>query len=365
MPAKNHHKEAFDQETLAKLEIFEDYAQAWIPTFVMQGCEEICIFDFFAGPGKDIIGVDGSPIRVLKKVRVHIENIFKNKVKVRLFINELDQKKFNQLKSSCSEYLEENPEVKRAVSIEYFNQNFEELFYELLPIIKSKPSLVYLDQNGIKYFSPRYIRDLGETSRTDFLYFVSSSFVGRFGDTDEFKRHLKIDLQEIKNRPAKLVHRILVSEIKKDLPSDTALKLYPFSLKKGRNVYGIVFGTSHLRAVDKFLSIAWKRNEVNGEANFDIDDDQKKDQLELFITHPTKIEAFKQLVRDKILSGEISNNLDLFTFAMEEGHISTHAAECLKNMRKENEVSYDGRSPLVTYENYKLKKKLEYRIVGK
>ena len=38
---------------IAKLEIFEDYAQAWIPTFVMQAKPVICIFDFFAGTGYD------------------------------------------------------------------------------------------------------------------------------------------------------------------------------------------------------------------------------------------------------------------------------------------------------------------------
>lgn len=47
MPYKDLHEDPFDESTIAKLEIFEDYAQAWIPTFVMQGIPTICIFDFF------------------------------------------------------------------------------------------------------------------------------------------------------------------------------------------------------------------------------------------------------------------------------------------------------------------------------
>jgi hypothetical protein len=86
MPAKNHHEAPFSQETLAKLEIFEDYAQAWIPTFVMQG-EAICIFDFFAGLGKDVNGIYGSPIRILEKIREQIKEIFSKKVKVQVFFN--------------------------------------------------------------------------------------------------------------------------------------------------------------------------------------------------------------------------------------------------------------------------------------
>ena len=38
----------FDSGTITKLEIFEDYAQAWIPTFLPQAhFSEIHIFDFF------------------------------------------------------------------------------------------------------------------------------------------------------------------------------------------------------------------------------------------------------------------------------------------------------------------------------
>ena len=44
MGAKNIHSEPFDKGTITKLEIFEDYAQAWIPTFVMQSVKEIHIF---------------------------------------------------------------------------------------------------------------------------------------------------------------------------------------------------------------------------------------------------------------------------------------------------------------------------------
>ncbi len=43
---KDLHEEPFDDTTIAKLEIFEDYAKAWIPTFVMYGEPVICIFDF-------------------------------------------------------------------------------------------------------------------------------------------------------------------------------------------------------------------------------------------------------------------------------------------------------------------------------
>jgi three-Cys-motif partner protein len=362
MPAKDHHSAPFDPETLVKLKIFEDYAQAWIPTFVMQKCGNICIFDFFAGPGKDKNGIDGSPIRILKKIKEQIGNILEKGIKIQVFLNELDKNKFELLKLSCSNYLEENIDVKEVVTVHYHNRDCDELFNDLYPSIESNPSLVYFDQNGIKHL--KHISALERTSGTDFLYFVSSSFVRRFGDQDEFKAYLNVDMQELKNQPYEFIHRTLLSAIRDTLlPTETKMRLYPFSIKKGSNIYGIIFGASHIRAVDKFLAIAWSKNQTNGEANFDIDDDNGPKQLNfLSESKPTKIESFQKLVKQKILSKEITNNIDLFTFVLEEGHIGKHAADSLRSMKKNGEITYESTSPLITYENYRDKKRLEYKV---
>lgn len=157
MPHKDLHEEPFDQGTIAKLEIFEDYAEAWIPTFVMQASPRICIFDFFAGTGYDKNGVPGSPIRILQKIKEQIGNIFQKRVKVEFYVNEFEpnrksQRKFDLLKQACEDYLDNNKDVRRAISINYFNEDVETLFPKLISKIKEFPSLVYLDQNGIKFF---------------------------------------------------------------------------------------------------------------------------------------------------------------------------------------------------------------------
>jgi three-Cys-motif partner protein len=367
MTVKNLHDKPFDESTIAKLEIFEDYAQAWIPTFVMQGISAICIFDFFAGTGYDKNGIAGSPIRILEKIKEQVIPIFQRKVKIKVYLNEFDQSKFELLKKACFEYLTKNDHVERAIEIEYFNKDFEELFPTLLPVIKNFPSLVYLDQNGIRFLSDKYLLELEKIKQTDFLYFASASYLWRFGDIKEFKTHLDIDISEVKNEPYKFVHRSFIKQLKRKLPADTQMKLYPYSLKKGANIYGIIFGASHPRAVDKFLSIAWKRNEINGEANFDIDDDDLKIQQTLFGGQPlTKIEAFQKNVKEKILTKEISNNFELFDYTLEEGHLGKHAAEVLQSMKKQGEITFEGKSPLVTYEQvYKMKRKVNYIILKK
>ena len=166
-------------------------------------------------------------------------------------------------------------------------------------------------------------------------------------------------MEDAKKAPYQFIHRSIITELRKKLPKNTKLKLYPFSIKKGANIHGIIFGASHPRAVDKFLYISWKRNEVNGEANFDIDGDTQKNQLDIFEEKRlTKVEKFKDTVRSKILSREIKNNFELYEFVLEEGHIPSHASDCLRNMKRKGEVKYDGSSPLLTYDNvYRLKKK--------
>jgi three-Cys-motif partner protein len=261
MPYKDLHDKPFDEETLAKLSIFEDYAQAWIPTFVMMSENVICIFDFFAGTGYDKNGVPGSPIRILKVIKQFIGPIFQKKVKIQVYFNEFKKVKFELLKQACDEYLLNNPDVKRAINISITNLDFDVCFNDHIIIIKKFPSLVYLDQNGIKFLSDKYIHALEKTTKTDFLYFVSSSYFWRFGNQEEFKAHLDIDLEIAKKDPYNFIHRNLIKQLTFKLPSNSLLKLYPFSIKKGSNIHGIIFGAKHPRAVEKFLNIAWGKTQ--------------------------------------------------------------------------------------------------------
>lgn len=366
MAYKDLHNSPFDDSTIAKLELFEDYAQAWIPTFVMQNSyvSEIHIFDFFAGTGYDLNRVPGSPIRILKKIQEQKGYLFQKNVQVILHLNEFIQKKFDSLKQSCEDFKETDKRLFNKVSIEYYNEDFEVLFPKLLPLIKKYPSLVYLDQNGIKYLSEKYFLELEKTSQTDFIYFVSSSYFLRFGKSDEFKIHLDIDVESAKKKGYKQIHRTITEELRKKLPVNTKLKLYPFSLKKGVNIHGIIFGASHPRAIDKFLSLSWKRNDKNGDANFDIDDEANINQLDLFEGQKlSKIDSFKKEVEKRILNKEITNNFGLLDFTYEMGHIPKHASDCVKEMKRKGMVNYNGGTPLVTYDNvHKHKKFSEYVV---
>ena len=82
------HSKEFDEATITKLELFEDYAKEWIPTFVMSNCTNLWIFDYFAGPGYDKNNVEGSPIRILRQVAAQIGNIFRRQTKINICFND-------------------------------------------------------------------------------------------------------------------------------------------------------------------------------------------------------------------------------------------------------------------------------------
>lgn len=366
MPSKDLHDKPFGDETLLKLRIFEDYTGEWIPAFVMQGTSPVFICDFFAGTGYDKNGVPGSPIRILKKIEGQLGNILNKDVKIVFHVNEKDPQKFELVQKSCEEYLNKSTELRRAIEIHYYNEDFETLFETLKNSISQNPSLLLLDQNGVKFLSSKYLLALEQMRRVDFLYFSSSGYLVRFGDLPEFKKHIEIDLSEVRNSSYKFVHRNFIKALKKLLTSSTELKLHPFSIKKGSNIYGIIFGATHRLAVDKFLDIAWKIDPNSGDANFDIDDAESKKQGDLFETKLTKVEAFQQNVRSKVLSGEITNNSEAYDYSHSEGHPGRHASEAVLKMKKDREITFEGVSPLITYEQiYRKNRIVKFEVLTK
>lgn len=350
MPSQDIHKKKFDDATLTKLEIFRAYTSAWLPTFIMQGRKKILIVDFFAGPGYDSEGIEGSPILVLKEINKFTEHIFKKNVKICLVLNEFSKRKYHRLKESIDAYINKHEHFKRFLNIEITNDDFDDSFQKQIKEIEKYPSLVLLDQNGMKFIRKKYIQSLENTRQTDFLYFLSSSFVSRFGDTDEFQKHLTVDVNRLRDEPYRYVHNILIDEIRKLLPAQTKTKLYPFSLKKGSNIYGLIFGASNPIAVEKFLRVVWSINPANGQANYDIDDESSiSPQLNIFSPQRlSKIQQFKKDFKNEVLDMCPTTNKELYLHCLDRGHLPTHGAEVLKEMKKSKLIDYEGRSPKIT-----------------
>ncbi|MDR0698754.1 MAG: three-Cys-motif partner protein TcmP, partial [Tannerella sp.] len=224
MARKDLHEKPFDEGTITKLEIFENYAKEWLPTFIMSGHKELWIFDFFAGTGYDKNGVAGSTIRILQQIRSQSGNIFQKKTKINVCFNEFDKQKFDLLQESCNKFVNDNSELSiMNINLHFHKSNFAELFPKTLPTIKEYPSLLYLDQNGMKFLADKYIDDLEKTSTTDFLYFLSSSYFVRFGTTSAFQTNMNIDIGRARQNPYKYIHKSILEQLRGRLPINTKL----------------------------------------------------------------------------------------------------------------------------------------------
>jgi hypothetical protein len=124
--------------------------------------------------------------------------------------------------------------------------------------------------------------------------------------------------------------------------------LAPFSIKKGANIYGIIFGSAHPVGIDKFLQVAWRNDEISGEADFDINrEDIRPGELPLPFPEmrPSKIAAFEGELEYLLRNGYLSNELEIMRVCFEHGVKRQHAQPVLAKLKKDGVIELDFRVP--------------------
>jgi hypothetical protein len=213
-------------------------------------------------------------------------------------------------------------------------------------------NLLFLDQNGVKQVQPDRFLEIVGLVRTDFLFFISSSMVNRFRCEPSIIDRVPVCPEDLGRMNCTNVHRIVTDAYRKLLPADKRYFVAPFSIKKGANVYGLVFGSGHPLGMEKFLSKCWALDEQRGEANFDIDGEGiDRTAPTLFpeeMDRPKKTKLFAQELEDAVLCRRVGTNKAAFIFALERGFLGRHAKEVLASLMRKGvlpkqklNVSYD------------------------
>lgn len=355
MTTKNMFNKPFDEGTIAKLEIFENYLKSWLPTFIMtSGIKPIQIFDLFAGSGYDSDKTEGSPLRTLR-----IINEFKSKIReknklIYLYFNDSSYEAISILEENCLKRIKEY-DIKDIIKIEFTNITFSDFIHQSEQSLQNGCNLIFIDQYGFKEVTEDVFRKLTSFEKTEFLFFISSTHIHRFSNRPEIvKYHPKFNFDKIRASSRKVVHNIICEEFKQYIPSNiTSYSLIPFSIMKSKknNIYGIIFFSKHILGADKFLKVAWTMDSKCGNANYDINEEVKNAQQNLFYEQPLpKIDAFKDELKKLILSKKLCNNVEIYVYTLNNGHIPKHAHDKLVELKKENIVDYEGRSPLINYD---------------
>ncbi|MFT3846439.1 MAG: three-Cys-motif partner protein TcmP [Lacibacter sp.] len=339
MATKDIFDKPFDEGTLVKLKIFEDYFKEWLPVFLAKPnpiWKEIQIFDLFAGEGKDINGIMGSPLRIISILNENRDLIFKSGVKIKVIVNEYEKQKFDTLVKSLISVADNS-----LYELESYNDDFSKIFEKYYESMKRTANFLFLDQNGIKQITESVFVKLIELKQTDFLFFISSSFIKRFNELAEFKKYLKITKQDLDGKSYYHVHKVVLEYYRSIIPKSKEYFLAPFSIKKPAGIYGLIFGTNHTLGIEKFLHVCWKYDKLTGEANFDIDNegiDLAKPSLFDEFNKPTKRHVFEQKLKSKILSGDLKQGKEVYLWTLSEGFLLKDANVILNELLDQEKI---------------------------
>ena len=340
MPGKDLFRKPFDEGTVVKLNVYRDYLKEWLPVFVSKKepiWTTIQIFDFFAGQGKDMNNISGSPLIAIEIVKSLEHFIKERNITVILHFNELDADNYSLLEESLAG-------IEGQFVIKKYKQDFSTLFLSLYDSMKSSANFLFLDQNGIKQITADIFGKIISLKQTDFLFYISSSYFKRFATTPEFQKYFSFDTKEIQEMNYFHIHRNVLQHYKSLIPGNKKYYLAPFSIKKGSNIYGLIFGTNHTLGIEKFLTIAWKNDKLRGEANYDIDNesiDLKKPSLFEEFNKPNKRQIFEKNLTGNILTKQLNNKHSVYLYSLNEGFLLKDANTVLSRLNTEKKIKFD------------------------
>jgi three-Cys-motif partner protein len=351
-------KSVFPKETKLKLDIFRECFREWYPVFLHNShISRLYIYDMFAGSGKDYEGNSGSPLILLQEARgdklQHCDFLLKKKAPLVYFgFNEKIQHKAQKLEQNIIAELNQCLQYCKRSSCLFSNTykvahfDFQDLIHNktLCGILanKSYGKFIFLDQYGFKQINNDTFLKLVNSPKTDFIFFIASSFVKRFKTLPAVTTYFddnKIIYDETKPKEC---HRVITNYFRELIPQNKEYYLHSFTIQKGPNYYGLIFGTSHTLGMEKFLRVCWKYDKLAGESNCNINNDYEAGTLFYDPNISNKRRKVSQMLREKILNGEISNNKDGLISALKEGCEPRLFVETIELMLKNKEVSIEG-----------------------
>lgn len=358
MSKKDINNKPFDEGTLLKLDIFRDCFREWFPVFVHNPTiSHIFIYDMFAGSGKDSIGMDGSPLILLNEARGN------EKQHCRALSNSLSKKvyfgfnEFDFNKRAALETLLRNNqflcqkdcliECPYTNSLFFQSEDFKKLFLNInfrRVLANSKfAKFVLLDQYGFKQIDEDVFLELVNSPTTDFIFFIASSFIKRFQTLPAVTKYFRENQIRFDEAKPKECHRVIADYYRNLLPSDKEYYIHAFTIQKGKNYYGLIFGTNHSLGMEKFVKVCWKHDCMSGDSNCNIDEDYLPGTLFFDQENSNKKSMVKEQIERLILNGSITSNIEGLKYALTHGCEPKLFVEVITQLKKDQRISIEGK----------------------
>ena len=377
--AKNINSFEYTEETMLKLDIFRKCFREWYPVFLhAPHISHLFIYDMFAGSGKDAAGNYGSPLILLQEARgenrQHCKHLISNggKPSVVFGFNEMLQSKATELKQNIDT---EQAECQKncEYSICPFTNNIHIGAYDFRELIQNEQvnsvlnnrsygKFILLDQYGFKQINDEVFLKLINSPKTDFIFFIASSFIRRFKTLDAVTAYFHNNSIIFDESKPKECHRAIADYFRSLIPEDKEYYLHSFTIQKGSNYYGLIFGSNHTLGMEKFLKVCWSEDQLAGESNCNINNDYEIGSLFYNPTLSNKKQNVYNIVKDKILKKEIISNIEGLKFVLSQGCEPKLFVDVVKDLMNRKQIEIDGTFNRIASNIHKA---LEYHIVIK
>lgn len=369
MPPKNFHQK-FDKSTQTKLYIFNEYFKESFPVFLYTPFwKEILIYDFFAGKGYDELGEKSTSLNILEQIKPYCQALIEKGKHLYILLNDKDCK--DELERNVKEYLinckrDCKSECIIEKGLKVTDKDFADYFdvvYEKIKLRKDSAKLIFLDPFNFILDNEKF-QKLISLKYCDFICFLPSSYLRRFREYNGFNSFIDTRKIDYDSKIPAHCHRQIAEYFETLVPAKKEYYIGSFSIKKGSNYYGVIFGSNHTLGAEKFQKVCWGLDEITGEADYDIDREPSYNNTDGFLFEefeiPLKIQSFKQALVDKIIGKDVKTDIEAYKFALSKRCMVKHASEVLKEMQSTNQIE---KFKVITSDIHKHKQPIEIKLL--
>ena len=126
------------------------------------------------------------------------------------------------------------------------------------------------------------------------------------------------------------------------IPTSKEYYLHHFTIQKGSNYWGLIFGTSHSLGMEKFLKVCWMHDKLSGESNCNINNDFENGSLFYNENETIKKQQMELDIRRKVLSRDIVDNISGLKYALKNGCLPELFSSTIKKLESDKKISRTG-----------------------